>query len=147
MSIQSLAANTTTSENPAYTAAMFTGLFPQFAALPDTMLTVLISHATTAIMQERWGVKWEYAAGLYIAHHATLLLQAYNPDATTTDDAVKSGLPGGLLTSQKIDGMVSVTLDHAALITESWGMWNATLYGRLLATEAKLMGLGGAFII
>ena len=46
-------------------------------------------------------------------------------------------------------GDTSVTYDTAALTkaTEDWGSLNATQYGQILATEARLVGMGGTLVI
>ena len=54
----------------------------------------------------------------------------------------------GVISSAKL-GSDSVTYDTDALTkaTEGWGDLNATQYGQLLATKARLVGLGGSYVI
>ena len=64
-----------------YTAEMFQEDFPQFfnkegtCLLPATMLEQLIDQANRAIQPDKWLDGWRYAAGLYVAHCATLYLR------------------------------------------------------------------------
>lgn len=46
-------------------------------------------------------------------------------------------------------GDASVTYDTDTLTkaTEDWGSLNATRYGQMLATEARLMGMGGSYVL
>lgn len=54
----------------------------------------------------------------------------------------------GVMRSAKL-GQDSVTYDTDPLTkaTESWGDLNATQYGQLLATKARLVGMGGTYVI
>lgn len=146
--IQSAASNTANGENPTYTAEMFLEDFPQFRSIPARALATFVTMANGAISLDRWAEKWPYAMGLYIAHYCTLHLQTYNENVTTQAQAAQGGMPEGLITAEA-SGDTSVRYDHSALIagTQGWGMWNGTQYGRMLATEARLLGAGGAFII
>ena len=46
-------------------------------------------------------------------------------------------------------GDSSVSYDTSALTagTENWGDLNATQYGQLLATKARLVGMGGSYVL
>lgn len=54
----------------------------------------------------------------------------------------------GVVASAKL-GQDSVTYDTDALTkaTEDWGDLNATQYGQLLATKARLVGMGGSYVL
>ena len=54
----------------------------------------------------------------------------------------------GVVSSAKL-GQDSVSYDTDALTkaTENWGDLNATQYGQLLATRARLVGMGGSYVI
>jgi len=158
------ASNIVPGNNSVYTQDMFLEDFPQFATknasdgtppvvtyvglIPEQMLSQFIAMANAAIQEARWFDKWRYAMGLYIAHYSTLYLRAYADGSPSASAAANSGAILGLVNSASL-GDASVTYDTKALVaaTEKWGAWNATTYGQLLVTEARLVGMGGAFII
>lgn len=137
-----------------YTAEMFQQDFPQFfnaegvCLLPETMLKEFIKQANMSIQPDKWLDGWRYAAGLYIAHYATLYLRTYAENSTTPSEAAATGALVGVMTSAKL-GQDSVTYDADTLTkaTEKWGDLNATQYGQLLATKARLVGMGGTYVI
>nr|DAN41055.1 MAG TPA: head to tail adaptor [Caudoviricetes sp.] len=137
-----------------YTAELFQQDFPQFfdaegvCMLPETMLQEFIKQTNTAIQPDKWLDGWRYAAGLYVAHYATLYLRTYAKSSSTPGEAAATGALVGVMTSAKL-GQDSVTYDADALTkaTEEWGDLNATQYGQLLATKARLVGMGGTYAI
>ena len=62
--------------------------------------------------------------------------------------AAATGALVGVVASAKL-GQDSVTYDTDALTkaTEDWGDLNATQYGQLLATKARLVGMGGSYVL
>ena len=128
--------------------------FPQFftglgeSLLPRTMLDEFIRQANAAIQPDKWLDGWRYAAGLYTAHYATLYLKTYAPSSETPGQAAATGALVGVVASAKL-GQDSVTYDTDALTkaTEDWGDLNATQYGQLLATKARLVGMGGSYVL
>jgi hypothetical protein len=141
------------------TAGQFQEMFPQFytagsdekpaaCLVPSTMLGIFLSMANSAIIPSQWGELWEYAAGLYVAHYATLYLRTYAESSATPAQAAASGALVGVVSSAKL-GQDSVSYDTDALTkaTEKWGDLNATQYGQLLATQARLAGMGGSYVI
>lgn len=138
-----------------YTADMFHEDCPQFfskqdgaALLPDTMLGEFIRQANAAVTPDRWLDSWRYAAGLYVAHYATLYLRTYAEGSTSPAQAAATGALMGVVKSAVL-GDSSVTYDTDALTkaTEDWGGLNATQYGQLLATRARLVGMGGTYAV
>lgn len=138
-----------------YTADMFQEDFPQFfskqsgaALLPDTMLEEFIRQANAAVTPDRWLDSWRYAAGLYVAHYATLYLRTYADGSASPAQAAATGALVGVVKSAAL-GDSSVTYDTDALTkaTADWGDLNATQYGQLLATKARLVGMGGTYAI
>ena len=147
-----------------YTQEMFLEDFPQFATketstddppvvtyiswVPAQILTQFIIMANAAIQERRWFEKWRWAMGLYIAHYATLYLRAFSDGSPSTAASANSGAVIGLVTSASL-GDSSVSYDTKAIVaaTEKWGAWNATTYGQILVTEARLVSMGGAYII
>lgn len=138
-----------------YTADMFREDFPQFfsnqsgaALLPDAMLEEFIRQANAAVTPDRWLDGWRYAAGLYVAHYATLYLRTYADGSANPAQAAATGALMGVVKSAAL-GDSSVTYDADALTkaTADWGDLNATQYGQLLATKARLVGMGGTYVI
>lgn len=137
-----------------YTGEMFQEDFPQFfnkegtCLLPAAMLEQLIAQANRAIQPDKWLDGWRYAAGLYVAHCATLYLRTYAESSDTPAQAAATGALVGVVSSAKL-GQDSVSYDTDALTnaTENWGDLNATQYGQLLATRARLVGMGGSYVI
>lgn len=142
-----------------YTAQMFQEDFPQFftaatedepakSLVPPSMLEMLIGEANAAIQPQKWQTSWRYACGLYVAHYSTLYLKTYSSSSKNAAQAAASGALVGVLQSAKL-GQDSVSYDSDALTkaTEDWGDLNATQYGQLLATKARLVGMGGSYVI
>lgn len=115
--------------------------------IPEEALEIFLGMANTNILQSRWFEKWKYACALYVAHYATLYLQTYKEQSENLQEA-SEGRPTGLISSTSL-GDASISYDNS-IITQSlnkWGIWAATSYGQQLVNEAKLIGVGGAFII
>ena len=137
-----------------YTLEQFQEDYPQFfnsegqPLLPATMLAEIISMANTSITPDKWGSSWRYAVGLYIAHYATLMLRSYAPSSETPEQAAASGALVGVVKSATL-GDASVSYDTSAITagTEDWGDLNATTYGQMLASRARMIGLAGMYVI
>lgn len=145
-----------------YTTEMFQSDFPQFfsvstsqeeeptttSLVPETILQLFVSQANDSILPSRWGALWRYAAGLYVAHYSTLYLRTYSPSSSTTQQAAATGALVGIVSSAAL-GDSSVSYDTNALIkgTEDWGDLNATQYGQILASQARMVGLGGMYVV
>lgn len=137
-----------------YTVEMFQADFPQFftaegtSLAPASILQMLVDQANDSIIPSRWGSLWRYAAGLYVAHYLTLYLRTYAPSSNSPEQAAASGALVGIAKSATL-GDASVSYDTAALTagTEDWGDLNATQYGQILASKARLIGMGGMVVI
>lgn len=137
-----------------YTAEMFQEDFPQFfnavgeSLIPETMLNVFINRANSAIQPDKWLDEWRYAVGLYVAHYSTMYLSTYSSSSETPAQAAATGSLVGVAESATL-GDASVTYNTDALIkgTEDWGSLNATKYGQMLASEARLIGMGGTYVL
>lgn len=142
-----------------YTAELFQEDFPQFYTkaaadvpaaplAPAVMLEEFIRQANAAITPDRWGDGWRYAAGLYVAHYLTLYLRTYSDGNTTPAQAAASGALVGVVKSATLgDSSASYDTDALTKATADWGDLNATQYGQLLATRARLVGMGGTYVI
>lgn len=146
--VGSAAANVSRREAP-YTSELFLADFPQFTGEdgafvgPASILDQFVAQARVAISPDKWEA-WRYACGLYVAHCLTLYLSAYAEHADSVGQAAATGALIGVVKSASL-GDASVTYDTAPLTaaTEQWGGLNATRYGQQLATEARLVGMGG----
>ena len=137
-----------------YTAEMFQQDFPQFYSpdgtclVPATMLGEFVSMANACILPDKWLESWRYGAGLYVAHYATLYLRTYAENSPSAAQAAATGALVGVVKSATL-GDSSVSYDTTAITkgTEEWGDLNATTYGQMLANRAKLVGMGGSYVI
>ena len=138
----------------AYTAEMFAVDFPQFFTedgtpmLPAAILADFVVQACAAIQPDRWLDGWRYACGLYVAHNAALYLRTYSAAADSAAAVAASGAPVGMVERATLgDASVEYTTDPLTEATSGWGDLNATQYGQLLATRARLAGMGGSYVI
>ena len=137
-----------------YTAAMFQEDFPQFldeeknSLVPEKILDQFISQANDSVLPSRWGSMWHYAAGLYTAHFSALYLQTYAPASASAAQAAARAQQTGAVKSATM-GDTTISYDNSAITsgTEKWGAWNATQYGQQLVTMARLVGMGGMYVI
>ena len=158
------AANLTQSgEQGTYTKEMFREDFPQFTKkaileegedpeiqdlLPEKILRMFLEQVNDSVLPSRWGSMWRYAAGLYLAHFTAMYLKSYAPESNGAAQAAARAQPAGVIKSATM-GNTSVSYDNSAVTigTEKWGSWNATQYGQQLATLARLVGMGGMYVI
>lgn len=137
-----------------YSAEMFQEDFPQFfndamiCLVPPVMLEEFIRQANAAITPDKWLDGWRYASGLYAAHQAALYLRTWAESSPDAAHAAAAGATVGVVKSAAL-GDSSVTYDTDALTkaTADWGDLNATQYGQILATRARLAGMGGTYVI
>lgn len=137
-----------------YTAEQFQQDYPQFfnefgtCLVPPVMLTEILNMANASVQPDKWLESWRYAVGLYVAHYSTLYLRTYAESSPTAAQAAATGALVGVVKSATL-GDSSVSYDTTALTkgTEDWGDLNATTYGQMLANRAKLIGLGGSYVI
>lgn len=149
--VREAAANISQSRG-AYTEDLFQEDFPQFYSdvclVPPAMLEEFIRQANAAITPDKWLDSWRYSAGLYVAHQATLYLRTYAPGSTDAAQAAATGALVGVVKSATLgDSSVSYDTDALTRATADWGDLNATQYGQLLATRARLVGMGGTYIL
>ena len=143
----------------AYTVDMFQEDFPQFftpatetapaqCLVPPAMLEAFIEQVCAEVQPDKWLRSWRYASGLLVAHYATMYLRTYAESSATPAQAAATGALVGVVSSATL-GDSSVTYDTGALTqaTSEWGDLNATQYGQMLATKARLAGMGGCYIL
>ena len=146
-----------------YTAEMFLVDFPQFtelplsdedmsevrkSLLPEGMLQFFVKNANCSILPSCWQEMWRYAAGLYVAHFAAQYLKSYSAGSVGAGQAAFKGQASGAVKSATM-GDTSISYDNTAITAgmEKWGAWNATQYGQQLVTMARLVGMGGMYVI
>jgi len=138
-----------------YTECMFEADFPQFYSsqngaclAPATMLEEWIRQANAAISPDKWLDGWRYAAGLFVAHQATMYLRTWAENSATPAQAAATGALVGVVKSAQLgDSSVSYDTDALTRATEGWGDLNATQYGQMLASRARMAGMGGTYVI
>lgn len=147
-----------------YTKDLFLTDFPQFtkkqvsqgeeeenqivSLVPDPMLQVFIDNSNASILPSRYGDIWRYAAGLYVAHFSALYLKTYSDGSATPARAAATGQQTGLVKEATM-GDTTIRYDNEAITEASakWGSWNATQYGQQLVTMARMIGMGGMYVI
>lgn len=137
-----------------YAAEMFQEDFPQFfneamiCLVPPAMLEEFIRQANGAITPDKWPDGWRYAAGLYVAHQSALYLRTYAESSPDARHAAATGALVGVVKSAALgDSSASYDTDALTRATAGWGDLNATQYGQLLATRARLAGMGGSYVL
>lgn len=137
-----------------YSEEMFQEDFPQFfngamiCLVPPAMLKEFIRTANAAITPDKWLDGWRYATGLYVAHQASLYLRTFAESSPDAAQAAATGALVGVVKSATLgDSSVSYDTDALTKATADWGDLNATQYGQLLATRARLVGMGGTYVI
>lgn len=155
--LKSLASGIVEGQPGAYTEAMFLEDYPPFknkntgeSFVPSGMLSTFISMCNDIVSPDRWGETWRLAAGLFVAHYATLYLKTIqnNPEGSSNmAAAAASGQMFGVVTSASLgDASVSYDTSAATNLTTNWGQWNLTAYGQQYASLAKMMTMGGAWV-
>lgn len=148
-----------------YTKDMFLIDFPQFkksqqnetaedaesqviSLVPDVMLQVFINNSNASILPSRYCEIWRYAAGLYVAHFSALYLKTYSEGSASPSRAAATGQQTGLVKTATM-GDTTISYDNEAITEASakWGSWNATQYGQQLVTMARMIGMGGMYVI
>lgn len=140
-----------------YTAEIFLTDFPQFtrsgaetkeSLVPEAMLQLFVDNANKSILPSRYCEMWRYAAGLFTAHHCSLYLKTYSDGSASSMRAAATSQQTGLIKEAEM-GDTKVSYDNTAITaaTEKWGSWNATQYGQQLITMARMIGMGGMYVI
>lgn len=144
-----IASNIVDGENPSFTIADFRALMPAFSAtvIGDVPLQHFVDMAHAVVKQARWLDLWKEGMRLYIAHFATLYLEA-PPDGATRQQLISAGRLQGNKTNKTV-GQVSVGYDNGSQATQDlngWAAWKLTTYGVQFATYARMLGKGGMFV-
>lgn len=154
MQKKSEAANIPISNNPPYAVADFISFFPQFkvvctvadravdSQIPQALLNNFISRANATLMYSKLCENWQYCMGLFIAHFATLFLQASS--GTDVNSILDGSQPNRVISSESVDG-VSASYDTNSSDTR-FAEFKTTIYGQQLITYLKFTGLGGMVV-
>lgn len=142
-------------ESGTYSKEIFLKDFPQFtdtesgvSLIPDGILEMFITSANQTILPGRYFEMWQYAAGLYVAHYSTMYLKTYSEGSTSAAQAAAKGQQAGMV-SEATMGDTTVKYDNSAVTAAmaKWGSWNATQYGQQLIPMARMIGMGGSYVI
>lgn len=155
--LKSLASGIVNGKRGAYTLEFFLEDYPPFknktdgtCFVPSPMMNTFLSMCNDIVSPDRWGESWRFAAGLFVAHYATLYLKTIqkNPNGSISmASASASGQMFGVVTSSSLgDASVSYDTSAATNLTTNWGQWNLTAYGQQYASLAKMMCMGGAWV-
>lgn len=128
----------------------FLEFYPQFAAATEQVLNVYITACNSAITPERWGAYYEMAACLYVAHFVVLHYRSCGVNVDTSDPSsiAKLGSTQGEISSKSIDGVsVSYGQNQGTSDLQGFGAFKDTAFGQQLATLAKLVGMGGMYVV
>lgn len=137
-----------------YSIVEFHRDFPQFfdsegnPLAPESMIELFVEMANESISPSKWGNQAEYCAGLFVAHRLTMYLRTYAPSSANAKQAAASGALIGVARSATI-GDASISYDTSAVTaaTSDWGDLNATQYGQILASIARMIGMAGSYVI
>ena len=156
-SLRSLASGIVDGIPGAYTEEMFLEDSPPFKNkdtgenfIPSAMMQTFLRMCNDTVSPDRWGEMWRLAAGLFVAHFATLYLKTIkgSPEGSSSmSQAADSGTLLGIVTSATLgDASVSYDTSTVTQLTGMWGQWNLTAYGQQYASLAKMMCMGGAWV-
>ena len=142
------AANIANSTNPPYTTADFLESYPQFSVMPPKRLARYLAIANAVVLSARWADLWEEGMDLYMGHKCVLYLRRYDPTAIDCDAAADTGIADGLTTLNRT-AETDIRFDHKEILKgiDGGGEFLTTSFGRDFLSHARLIGLGGAFII
>ncbi len=123
----------------ALTVDTFRTNFPKFTEdeYADARVTFWLAVSVKQLPAKRWGERYEYGQGLFVAHHLAL-----EHTATTASPAGASGM----LTGKTLGGVSgSYTTQDVSL--ERGGNYNLTVWGReFLQLARSVVGIGGLVI-
>ena len=136
--------------NPPYTLADFRQIYPQFTKelVPDAFLTLYLGLANSCLEEARYHSAWPVAMSLFLAHFATLYLQAQTPEGASAEEVMEAGMMKGLDAGQSADG-VSYSVDYGSYNLsdlDGWAQWKLTRFGLEFASLGRLYGKGGMYV-
>jgi hypothetical protein len=113
--------------------------------LPFIVLLMFLAMAQASLVQRRWDALWSVGMAFYIAHFATLYLQATSSPNTTAAQAAQSAIMTGIVVSKAVH---DVSVGYTPLTNlEEWGAFQLTSFGVQLLTFAKWVGNGPMLLV
>lgn len=155
--LKSLASGIVEGQQGAYTEAMFLEDYPPFKNkttgenfVPTAIMNTFLAMCNDIVSPDRWGETWRLAAGLFVAHYATLYLKTIQnaPEGSVNISQVTAaGQMFGVVNSASLgDASVSYDTSAATQATQNWGQWNLTAYGQQYASLARMMCMAGSYV-
>ena len=146
--LEAIASNVRGGIDNSYDATEFLTMYPQFGALPSTVVNAYVNMAKESILESRWFSKHRIALGLYVAHHLTMWAETSSITPLTVSEIAAKGESKGAVMSKSMDGL-SVSYGQSAGEGDlsGWGTWKNTLFGQQLVTLARSIGRGGMYVI
>lgn len=153
MEVFSGSSNVILTDNPEFTQADFSQVFPVFLisdteenAIPVAVFNLFKAMADKSIKYDRFNSNWKYCMCLYIAHFLVLYIRTQSGDPGA-QSALSGALPFGVATSKSVDGL-SISYDLLGTTDDfsGYGTWKLTMYGQQLITLTKIYGHGGMWV-
>ncbi len=139
--ITAISGATITLSNPATGAGSALVLTVWNATLvPVVVILAYITLASASLVQARWQDSWIIAIGWFVSHFLTLYALADGNPTSTIGEIAAQGISTGIAVG-KSAGDLSINYQAVQGI-EDWGAWNLTIYGQMLATQARVIGTG-----
>ena len=89
---------------------------------------------------------WKIATGLFVAHFCTLCLESLASPDSGAAAVISAGQARGVIASESASD-VSASYDTSiANDMNGWAAWKLTSYGMQLATQARIVGMGGMMV-
>ena len=156
--LKEIAKNLSNGDKGNYTLEMFKDMFPEFTktesgvtsfVVPDSIVQMFIDIANNVISPSRYGEMWKLCCGWYIAHRLTMYLKTYNanPNGSIASIVGKASSKGNVASSQLGDASISYDNKSISEADAKWGELNQTTYGTQLIAQARLIGMGGSYVI
>lgn len=152
--VKNRAKNLSNGDKGNYTLEMFKGMFPEFIkgdafVVSNDVVQMFVDIANSVISPSRYGEMWKLCCGWYVAHRLTMYLKTYNPNANGNIGAIvgKSASKGNIASSTLGDASISYDNKSISEADAKWGELNQTTYGTQLIAQARLIGMGGSYVI
>lgn len=130
------------------TAETFLAFYPQFTSAPEAVLAEYLTQAQGICSEDRWCDMANEGIRLYTAHKLTLYLRTFVASGATNAQVAAAGEAKGMKTNKSVGG-VSIGMSESSATTgiEGYGDFKTTEYGIQFMTKARLVGLGGMYVL
>ena len=156
--VKETAKNLSKGDKGNYSLNDFKTMFPEFTkseggetkfVVSNDIVQMFINVANNVISPSRYGEMWKLCCGWYVAHRLTMYLKTYNanPNGDIAQIVGKASSKGNVASSTL--GDASITYDNKSISENDikWGELNQTTYGTQLIAQARLIGMGGSYVI